>query len=133
MGVEPFLVASSLVVVIAQRLCRKICPHCKEEITIDQHVLNELPFDIKPGTKFYHGKGCDICNQMGYWGRMGIAEILEVDDDIRQLLLADKTAAEIKQYACEKKGMKTLWLDAMEKCLAGETTLEEVLRVTSHE
>lgn len=133
MGVEPFLVASSLVMVSAQRLCRKICDHCKEEVEIPKETLDGIVRAIKEGTKFYHGKGCDHCRGTGYSGRMGITEILEVDDDIRFMLLDGKTSDDIKRFAREKKGMVTLWEDAMAKCLEGQTTLEEVLRVTSEE
>ncbi len=133
MGVEPFLVASSLVLVSAQRLCRKICSACKESVKIDQHVLDRLEYKFKSGTLFYHGKGCDNCRHTGYRGRTCITEVLDIDDEIRNMLLAGKSSQIIKQYAQEKKGMNTLWEDAIEKCLAGITTLEEVLRVTTKE
>jgi len=80
MGVEPFLVGSSLVLVTAQRLCRKICLQCKEPIKIDASILQRYERDIPQGTVFYHGKGCDFCRQTGYWGRTNITEILEIDD-----------------------------------------------------
>jgi len=131
MGVEPFLVASSLVIIIAQRLCRKICPQCKEEVEIDQNVLDEFQIERKEGQKFYHGKGCQMCGESGYRGRMGMVEILEVDDDIRGLLLEGKTSGQIKEFAESQKGFVTLWKDGIEKWKAGNTTLEEVLRVSS--
>lgn len=133
MGVEPFLVASSLVLVTAQRLCRKICEQCKQPVDIPREVLEELEYPLKAETVFYGGKGCKACLNTGYRGRMGITEVLEIDDKIRDMLLSGKSSGEIKKYARTKKGMTTLWEDAMEKCVNGLTTLEEVLRVTTSE
>lgn len=131
MGVEPFLVASSIVLVSAQRLCRKICCECKEPVEISQSVIDQLGVHLKPGTVFYHGKGCDACRQMGYLGRMSVTEVLEIDDQVRELLLLGHSSDQIKEFARTKKGMVTLFEDAMHKCAAGQTTLEEVLRITS--
>ncbi|MEW5895472.1 MAG: ATPase, T2SS/T4P/T4SS family [Candidatus Omnitrophota bacterium] len=131
MGVEPFLVASSLVMIVAQRLCRRICQHCKEEVNIPKEVLKQFGGLIKPGIKFYHGKGCEACRQTGYRGRLGVTEILEVDDKVRELLLKGESSDAIKEYARREQGMLTLWEDIVEKFIAGETTLEEVYRVTS--
>lgn len=131
MGVEPFLVASSIVMVTAQRLCRKICSKCKEEEKIPKATLERLKYPIKADAKFFHGKGCNYCKQTGYKGRMSITEVLDVDDDIRTMLLKGGSSDEIKNFARETKGMNTLFEDAMQKCLNGLTTLEEVLRVTS--
>jgi type IV pilus assembly protein PilB len=135
MGVEPFLVASSIVLVSAQRLCRKVCSKCKEPITIAPDVLVALKanFQIKPGTVFYQGKGCEFCRRTGYMGRLCITEVLEIDDDIRNLLLNGKSSDDIKEFARQKKGMLTLWEDAMQKCVDGITTLEEVMRITASE
>lgn len=131
MGVEPFLVASSLVMVSAQRLCRRICPKCKAPEDVAPKQLQMLEGHIPEGAVFYKGQGCEHCRQTGYRGRMGLTEILVVDDDIRSMLLKGHSSDEIKLFACEHKGMRTLWDDAMDKCLDGVTTLEEVLRVTS--
>jgi type IV pilus assembly protein PilB len=133
MGIEAFLVASSLVLVCAQRLCRKICTHCKQPAKIPKSTLDKLNYDIKEGTVFYQGKGCDYCRQTGYFGRLGITEILEIDDTVREMLIKGKSSDEIKLYAREKRGMLVLWDDAMQKFLNGQTTLEEVLRITSNE
>ncbi|VAX37715.1 Type IV fimbrial assembly, ATPase PilB [hydrothermal vent metagenome] len=133
MGVEPFLVASSLVMISAQRLCRKICPQCKEEIEIPKDVLEPLNYDFKPGTVFYAGKGCPLCRDTGYLGRMCVTEVLAIDDEIRNMLLKGKSSDDIKEYAQKEKGMATLWEDAMSKCLAGLTTLEDVIRITTCE
>lgn len=133
MGVEPFLVASSLILVSAQRLCRKICPQCKQKADVPAKVREKIKYHLKPSTVFYAGKGCPHCHQTGYRDRMGITEILEVDDQLREMLLKGESSDAIKQYAREKKNMATLWEDAMQKCIAGLTTLEEVLRITSEE
>lgn len=133
MEVEPFLVASSLILVSAQRLCRRICAQCKHPVEIPKEVLKELDYGFKPGVVFHAGKGCRVCHNTGYGGRMGITEVLEIDDTIRDLLLGGKSSADIKKYARDKKGMDTLWEDAMEKCVSGLTTLEEVLRVVASE
>ena len=131
MNVEPFLVASSLILVTAQRLCRKICAHCKEPVKISKAVFDRVDYKFKGDAVFYKGKGCEHCRLTGYSGRMGITEILEVDDHIRSMLLNGKSSDEIKQYAYTKKGMISLWEDAIERCLQGVTTLEEVLRVAA--
>ncbi len=133
MGVEPFLVASSLVAVCAQRLCRRICKRCKKPVTIPKEVLKELDYSFKAGTVFYEGTGCDNCRQTGYAGRLGITEILKVDDTVREMLVAGKASDDIKEYACKDNGMVLLREDIMQKFIKGETTLEEVLRVTSKE
>ncbi|MDD3374844.1 MAG: GspE/PulE family protein [Candidatus Omnitrophica bacterium] len=132
MGVESFLVSSSVIAICAQRLCRMICPKCREEIQLPESVLEEIKSKIKPGTKFYHGKGCDFCRQTGYHGRIGIVEVLEVDEHVREMLIKGSSTSEIKDYAV-KNGMTTLWDDMVEKFLSGVTTIEEVFRVASSE
>ncbi len=131
MGVETFLVASSLVMVSAQRLARKICAKCKEPVEIPEHVFKDIGFKPKSGAVFYHGKGCESCRNTGYKGRMGITEILMIDDVIRSMLIEGAASHEIKQYAVKSAHMKTLWDDALRKFMEGQTTLEEVLRVTT--
>lgn len=133
MGVEPFLAASSIVGVMAQRLVRKICPFCREEVTPPPELLDELKDEGLPANPvFYSGRGCDHCMQIGYWGRTGIYELMEMDDDIRDLLLKNKDAASIRKLA-KQKGMQPLRSAGLAKALQGETTLEEVLRVTQEE
>lgn len=131
MDVEPFLVASSLFLISAQRLCRRICQSCREEIAVPKDLLENLNYKMTPGTKFFSGKGCDKCRRLGYQGRMGITELLEVDDDIRTLLLKGDSSDVIKEFARKNKSMRTLFEDAMEKCVQGQTTLDEVLRITA--
>ncbi|MDZ4241928.1 MAG: GspE/PulE family protein, partial [Candidatus Omnitrophota bacterium] len=133
MGIEPFLVASSLVLACAQRLCRRICSHCKQPVDIPANVLKKFHYPIPQGTVFYEGKGCDFCRQTGYFGRVGVTEVLEIDDTVREMLIRGKSSDEIKKYAREKKGMVLLFDDIMQKFVAGQTTLEEVLRVTTQD
>lgn len=131
MGVEPFLVASSLVMVCAQRLCRRICAKCKEPVKIPERVLKEVRYKGDPGAVFYHGKGCALCRNTGYKGRMGVVELMVIDDTIRGMLINGASSHEIKKYAIEHNQMATLWDDAIRKFSMGLTTLEEVLRITS--
>ncbi len=133
MGVEPFLVASSLVLVCAQRLCRRICPRCKIKVEIPDQLLKRFHSRVKPGTVFYKGKGCDYCRQTGYFGRLGVTEVLELDDIIREMIILGKSPDAIKEYAQKKNTMVLLWDDCFQKFINGETTLEEVFRITSSE
>ncbi len=132
MEVEPFLAASSLIMVCAQRLCRLICPNCKEPTEISEKVLKELGLKAKPST-FYHGKGCKTCRQSGCLGRTVISEILDVDDEIREMLIKGTAADQIRGYAIKEKSMTLLWDDALEKFKGGLISVEEVLRVVSKE
>jgi len=131
MGVEPFLVASSLVLVCAQRLCRQICTHCKEEEKIPDEALKRLNYQIPKTARFYKGKGCDYCRHTGYRGRLGVTEVLEIDEAVQEMLIKGESSDAIKTYARQKCGMATLWDDILDKFFRGVTTLEEVYRVTS--
>ena len=133
MGLEPFLVASSLLLVCAQRLCRRICPHCKAPIAIPEEALKKIQHKIKPGASFYEGKGCDRCRNTGYLGRVGVTEVLQIDDQVRELLLQGKSSETISEYAQEKQGMKLLFDDCLDKMCEGETTLTEVYRISTLE
>lgn len=138
MGVEPFLIASSLVLSSAQRLMRKTCTNCKEETEIPKSVLDRTGVDLnelaKKGHKiFFKGRGCPRCNNTGYYGRIGILEALLIDDKIRDMIMKKSGTDEIKNYAIKHLGMKTLHDNAMENFVNGVTTLEEVLRVTSED
>ncbi|MFZ0827932.1 MAG: ATPase, T2SS/T4P/T4SS family [Verrucomicrobiia bacterium] len=134
MGIEPFLVASSVEAVMAQRLVRTICPHCKTEQKVDSDYLRRIGFpDDEIGTaKFWHGAGCEECRQQGYQGRKGIYELLLVSEAIRPLIMNRANATTIAQRAMEA-GMRTLRTDGWNKVKAGVTTIEEVLRVTQME
>jgi general secretion pathway protein E len=129
MGVEPFLVSSSLIGVIAQRLVRIICPECKEEFTPDQKQIKELGLEgRKEKISFYRGKGCQYCMQTTYRGRTGVFEIMKVSDKIRDLILQKQPASKIKDIAVSE-GMALLKDAALEKVIQGVTTAEEIKRV----
>ena len=131
MGVEPFLISSSLLLVVAQRLARKICSNCKEEIKIDEKVL--LRYGVNEDEletfKVFKGKGCDTCNFTGYKGRVALYEVMSMSDPLKELITRGATTQEIKEQA-RKEGMKTLREVGLMKVKAGVTTLEEVSRVT---
>ncbi len=134
MGVEPFLIASTVNIAIGQRLVRKICDNCKAQKDLSPEELKSLEKIVPPklaGVKkvFYYGKGCDKCDNSGYRGRIGIFETLEVDDEIRSALLRNADSSEIKRIAM-KNGMTTMTEDGFQKALDGLTTIEEILRVT---
>ena len=126
-GIEPFLVASSVNAFISQRLVRLICPSCKEEMT-DKDMIP----DAFKKMKLYHGKGCENCKFIGYKGRTAINEIMVVSEHIKELIMAKATASQIKKKA-QAEGFKTLRDAGIEKVKQGLTTLEEVLRVTELE
>ncbi len=132
MKIEPYLVATTVSVAIGQRLVRKICVHCKEQVAISENVkasLSSLPL-AKPftGNIVSKGKGCSECNKSGYRGRICINEVLVADPEIREAILNKASSEEIKKLAV-KNGMTTMLDDGFEKVRAGETTIEEVLRV----
>jgi len=133
MGIEPFLVASSLTSVLAQRLVRTICPHCKKSYQPSDveksYVRNSLRNNQELSFVLYRGQGCEKCNGRGYLGRTGIFELLVIDNEIRPLI-TDKIDAQGIKHVAVSKGMKTLRQDGIEKVINGITTLEEVLRVT---
>ncbi|MCF6187470.1 MAG: type II secretion system ATPase GspE [Desulfobulbaceae bacterium] len=134
MGVEPFLASSALVGVLAQRLVRTICPHCRMSYRPEEKLLAELAEGNKlpDGATFYRGRGCSHCMKVGYLGRTGLYELLEVTDPIRRLVNDNADAATIRQQAL-KLGMRPLRQAGLAKVLAGQTTVEEVLRVTQEE
>ncbi|MCE5195450.1 MAG: Flp pilus assembly complex ATPase component TadA [Nitrospiraceae bacterium] len=130
MGVEPFLLAPSLLGILAQRLVRKICPKCKQDYTPTEIELNAIGFDSHTeNIKFYKGMGCDNCKHTGYKGRSGIHEILVVDEKIRELI-TNKASVNILREEATKKGFKDMRFDGIKKIIAGDTTVEEVLRAT---
>lgn len=137
MEIEPFLIASSVIIVMAQRLCRSLCPSCKEEVEVPKEALKSLMSSMErvlstaPKT-FYHGRGCGKCNRSGYRGRVAIHEALVIDDALRDMIVKKRSSFEIKDYAT-KHGMLTLREDAIRKCCEGVTSLEEILRVTSED
>ena len=132
MGIKPFMVAASLNLIQAQRLVRKICSQCKEEVDPDPALMREANIDPNAfdGKKVFRGKGCSRCNQSGYKGRIAITEVLPVTTGIRDLVLANASAARIREQA-KKEGLNTLRDDAIIKVKNGVTTLEEVVRETA--
>ena len=132
LGVPSFLIASCVVMAGAQRLVRKICPDCKEHYQPEERTLKLLGVDKSPPGGFLHGKGCDYCFSTGFRGREGVFEILKIDSDIQNAILADKSALEIKKMAVEK-GMKTLLDAAIVKVSEEKTSVEEVKRVIAPE
>lgn len=131
MGVESFLIASSLIMACAQRLCRKLCPKCRQIYEPPAEIIKDM--GVKEKIDFYQAKGCSYCNYTGFFGRIAVLEVLMIDDYIRQLIIKKGSLEEIKEYAIKKKGMKTLRDDALLKVKQGMTTLEEALRVTTEE
>jgi general secretion pathway protein E len=134
MEIEPFLVASSLMAVIAQRLLRFLCNHCKEPYEPHDDELLKIGIrrsQLHDGV-LYRAKGCDKCFNMGYSGRTGIFEMLMIDDDIRNLTLSQVDSTKIKRKAMEH-GMTTLRMDGAEKVARGLTSVDEVMRVTEEE
>lgn len=140
MEVEPFLVASTVSIIIAQRLVRKICEMCNTSFTVSRHDLqNKIPIEIvqklfgpKNEIRIYHGKGCQICHHTGYAGRIAIFEVLEMNRSIRKLI-TDRNDSDVIENAAIAEGMKTMFDDGLDKITRGVTTLEEVLSVTKTE
>ncbi len=132
MGIEPFLVASTLNLVISQRLIRKICKNCKYEVEIDPNVLKAASIDPDSlkGIKFYKGRGCKVCMNTGYKGMVGIFEILQVTSKIREAILERKSTDELQEIAV-KEGMLSLRQAAVEKLKEGVTDIENVIKETS--
>jgi type IV pilus assembly protein PilB len=131
MGIEPFLVATSVNLICAQRLVRRICSNCKEPLELPEQALIDAGFssDEAKKTTVYQGKGCGNCNKNGYKGRVGLYEVMEVSDELRELILVGASALELRKKALEL-GMITLRRSGLIKAAAGLTTLEEVMRET---
>jgi type IV pilus assembly protein PilB len=131
MSVKPFLVASSIQAVIAQRLIRRICDTCKHEINMPEEVFRDMgvsPEDYADAA-FYKGAGCDRCSDSGYRGRTAIHEIFVMDSELRKMVIRAESTLRLKR-AARQRGMRTLRLDGWEKVLLGHTTAEEVMRIT---
>jgi type II secretory ATPase GspE/PulE/Tfp pilus assembly ATPase PilB-like protein len=131
MGVEPFLVASAVIAVIAQRLVRRLCPQCRKPVRPDDAFLREIGFPIESlESRAIHDPGsCEACRHTGFRGRVGIFEVLQTTESVESLVITHSPASVIKQKAIEQ-GMHTLRDDGWVKVLDGVTCLEEVLRVT---
>ncbi len=131
MGIEPFLVASSVHLIVAQRLVRRICTSCKEALDMPEQALTNIGFSQKeiPSLKLFRGRGCERCTSTGYKGRLGLYEVMDVDDEIRDLILSGGTTSELRHRAIEN-GMISLRASGLQKIRDGITTLEEVIRET---
>jgi type IV pilus assembly protein PilB len=132
MGIEPFLVSSSLNAIVAQRLSRKICPNCKEEIDISAQALIDIgvPPDEAGEFKIHKGKGCSVCASTGYKGRVALYEVMRMNDELRELVLNGASTTELKRAAM-RHGMKSLRQAGITKLKEGITTLEEVVRCSA--
>ena len=128
MGVEPFLISASLIGVMAQRLVRMVCEHCKESYEPTAAIVKKWGIKDKHNARLYHGKGCEYCKGTGFRGRSGLFELMSVDDEIREMIITGASAVALRRKA-QAKGMKLLSDDGLSKALAGTTTLEEVARV----
>ncbi len=132
MGIEPFLISSSVIMACAQRLVRRICTNCREEFVPEPEVFSRLGMTPEEGAVFFQGSGCDRCKGRGYLGRLAIIEALPVSESIRRLIIKRASAAVVKNQAMTE-GMKTLRMVGIDKALEGITTLEEVWRVTAED
>lgn len=132
MGIPPYLVASALILIQAQRLVRRICPKCKEEVKVSPKLLEEasIPADAIPNGIVYKGKGCSHCSQTGYKGRVGLYEVMPISTEMRTMILKGASSDTIAKQA-RKEGMKTLREDGIDKIRQGITTIEELMRETA--
>jgi type IV pilus assembly protein PilB len=131
MDVDPYLVATSVILVAAQRLVRRICTHCKEEVEMPPKALLNIGFTEEEAatTKIRAGRGCNRCNNTGYKGRIGLYEVMPISTDIRDMIFTNAPVAEIRKKAVEE-GMTTLRRSGLDKIKNGITTMEEVFRET---
>ena len=131
MGIEPFLISSAIILILAQRLIRKVCPECKEPIKVHPQLLIDLgiPPDEVKSFQVYKGKGCSLCNNTGYKGRVGLYEVMPMKEEVKELVLSRASTSEVKKEAI-RLGMKTLRQSGISKIKEGMTTIEEVLRST---
>ena len=132
MGVAPFLISSSVILSCAQRLMRRICPHCKEPVTYPQKMYEDLNIDISlfDGITLYRGRGCERCKNSGYAGRLAIIEAMTASDEIRKLIISRTNSRELSKVAISQ-GMRTLRMAALDRARDGVSTLEQVLLLTS--
>ena len=131
MGIEPYLLSSAIILIVAQRLVRKICPRCKTATTLPAHLSREIGLNREdcPTQSFYKGTGCSICSYSGFKGRLAIYEIMKLNDHIKKCILQDLSSVDLKKEAV-KSGMSTLRTSAITKMKQGLTTAEEVIRIT---
>jgi type IV pilus assembly protein PilB len=133
MGIEPFLVSSSVIMLVAQRLVRRLCDKCKQPVKMHEEALRELGINESPGElTLFEAKGCLACNDTGYRGRLGLYEVMDITPKVREMIIERATTAEMKTQAMAD-GMLTLRMDGLDKFKKGLTSLEEVLRETAHD
>jgi len=132
MGIEPFLISSSVILTCAQRLVRRICPNCKEEVHPEPELFHKLGLENLEGVTFFRGAGCDRCKRRGYAGRAAVIEVLPITETIRRLVVKRASAAVIKNQAMSE-GMRSLRMVGIDKAREGITTLEEVLQLTAED
>ena len=128
-GVEPYLISSAVNAILAQRLVRKVCKECKEEYTPSQEQRDFMAKQGYPGKTYFRGKGCDRCRKTGYSGRLGIYELLVMDDVLRDMVTSNPDVIALRRK-CREKGLVTLRDDGFAKAAKGSTTVDEILRVT---
>lgn len=134
MGIERYLVASSLILVCAQRLCRKICPNCKDMVkNLPQDILMDLGIEIDEKLKLYQGSGCQDCNHIGYKGRTALLEALDVDESMKSMIIKEVPLEQIRDWAIKEGRLITLRNDGLNKAFSGVTTIEEIYRVTARD
>ena len=135
LGVEPFLVSSSVICVVAQRLVRRVCKECKSEYVPDELELKgfDLTTADLPNGKLWHGDGCEACFKTGYTGRTAIHEVLPITEHIKQQIVEKVAAGEIKRDAVQSGGLRTLRMDGVRKAILGQTTLEEIAAITQRD
>lgn len=134
MGIERYLVASSLVLICAQRLCRKICSDCKEPLkTLPEKILKDLGLEADEKIKLFYGKGCENCNHTGYKGRTALLEALKIDEHIKSMVIREVSLEEIKEWAVKEGRLITLRDDGLNKAYSGQTSIEEIYRVTARD
>ena len=131
LGLEPYLINATLEGIVAQRLVRRICPDCREQYEPAPETILSIglrPEDVE-GTKFYRGRGCDRCNNIGYYGRLGIFEILIINDELREMMLQEASTQEIRS-ASRKLGCRSLRQSGLLAIYDGRTTIDEITRAT---
>jgi type IV pilus assembly protein PilB len=138
MGVEPFLVASSLVMLCAQRLCRKVCVKCRQPVEVSESYLDEIGFTKSAAAQkkdivFYKAAGCKYCNNTGFYGRIAILETLLIDEVLREMIIKKESLDKVREYAVSRAGMMSLREDAFLKVRDEQTTLDEALSVTTRD
>ena len=128
-GVEPYLISSAVNAILAQRLVRKICSHCKEEFKPSDEMREFLELQGMGGAPTFQGKGCDRCRKTGYSGRLGIYELLVMDDTLRDMVTGNPDVTHLRKL-CRERGLVTLREDGFDKAKKGMTTVDEIIRVT---